>query len=485
MRRTVILVLLLACVGCTVLPQPNVIVVTPTPQQDDPTPINTLAPQAPVTETRTPLTLGPVVGSDYTVEPTRTPRFTSGPPTETVPPRPSTFTPGPSWTPIPTRPTSSPTPDPLTGPPTATATPIPQLDSSRMGIQLAGNMGRVEWDASLTRAKELGVEWIKVQVDWNYLQPNGYDPNEDRLNTFLINIETADQFGFKILFSVAKAPNWARSTNEFSGPPNDPQELANFITLLLQTKMGPIVDAIEVWNEPNLMIDWVTDQYPFNGAGYMRLFGPAYGAIRGYRSDIVIITAGLAPTGNSEGTRNDREYLQEMYDAGLGRYQDIVIGVHPYGWANPPDARCCDPSPERGWDDQPQFFFLDTIEDTRAIMNRNGHGGIPMWVTEFGWTSWDDLGVGIPEPQADNLWMTENSPIDQANYAIRAFEIGLSRSDIGVMFLWNLNYANPFTLANRDEIAGYSLLVMAEDYVQYTKARPLFYMLPQATRGLP
>ncbi|NOG50018.1 MAG: hypothetical protein HND48_11720 [Chloroflexi bacterium] len=89
-------------------------------------------------------------------------------------PRPSRR--GPSWTPIPTRPTTSPTPDPLAGPPTLTATPIPQLDSSRMGIQLASNMGRVEWDASLTRAKELGVKWIKVQVDWNFLQPNGYDP---------------------------------------------------------------------------------------------------------------------------------------------------------------------------------------------------------------------------------------------------------------------------------------------------------------------
>jgi hypothetical protein len=172
-----------------------------------------------------------------------------------------------------------------------------------------------------------------------------------------------------------------------------------------------------------------------------------------------------------------------MYNAGLGNFRDIVIGTHPYGWANPPDARCCDVSLERGWDDQPQFFFLDNLEDMREIMNRNGHNDVPMWVTEFGWAVWEDLGVPLPEPAENNLWMLENTPADQANYAIRAFEIGLSRPDVGVMILWNLNQANPFTIGNRQEISAYSLLIMGDDQSQYVSARPLFYLLPFATRG--
>jgi hypothetical protein len=360
------------------------------------------------------------------------------------------------------------------------------MDKTRMGIQLATNLGRAEWDASLSRAKELGVEWIKVQLNWAFLQPNGMNPNEERLKLFEINLETAKQFGFKILLSVAKAPAWTRNGDPTSGPPGDPQSLADFLTMMFtQTKIGPTLDAVEIWNEPNLEAEWQTDQYPFSGAGYMRLFGPSYGAIRGYRSDLVIITAGLAPTGNTGGTRNDREYLQEMYDAGLGNYRDIVIGVHPYGWANPPDSRCCDPSPDRGWDDQPQFFFLNTIEDTRATMNRNGHGDLSMWITEFGWTVWEDLGVGLPDPAENNLWMLENSPKEQADYTLRAFELGLARGDIGMMILWNLNFASPLPIQNREEIVGYSLLIMAEDQLQFTSARPLFYLLPFATRGTP
>jgi len=217
----------------------------------------------------------------------------------------------------------------------------------------------------------------------------------------------------------------------------------------------------------------------------MRLFGPAYGAIRGYNPNLVVITAGLAPTGNTDGTRNDREFLKEMYAAGLGNYRDIVVGVHPYGWANPPDTRCCDPSLDRGWDDQPQFFFLDTLEDTRATMNQNGHADIPIWVTEFGWTVWEDLGVPLPDPPENNLWMMENSPQEQADYTLRAFEMGLSRADVGVMVLWNLNFASPLPISNREEIVGYSLLIMSDDQTQFTSARPLFYLLPFATRGTP
>lgn len=484
---SLLLLLLTACNGT----QPRIIYVTPTPETS---PVPTLAaqveqPDATTAVTRAPLVIGAAVDDQYTLQPSPTFAGTTtlvGPPTETVPPRMSVPTLGATETP--TTPQPSPTALPTTpaGPPTLTPTPVPLMDRTRMGIQIDANLGRAEWDASLSRAKELGVEWIKVQLNWAFLQPNGQNAAEPLLRLFEQNLETADQFGFKILLGTAKAPAWTRNGDVNSGPPGNPQSFADFLTMLFtQTKIGEVIDAIELWNEPNLRLEWNTDQYPFTGEGYMRLFGPAYGAVRGYRQDLTIIVAALAPTGESDGTRNDRAYLEEMYAAGLGNYRDVVIGVHPYGWANPPDARCCDPSPERGWDDQPQFFFLDTLEDTRAIMNRNGHADIPMWVTEFGWTVWEDLGGTLPDPQENNLWMRENSPADQANYSLRAFEIGLARADVGVMILWNLNFANPTAVANRNEVAGYSLLVMADDQMTFNAARPLFYLLPFATRGTP
>ena len=92
-----------------------------------------------------------------------------------------------------------------------------------------------------------------------------------------------------------------------------PEDLANFIRVILET-VGSSVDAIEIWNEPNLQREW-TGTLPFTGAGYMQLFLPAYETIRAYSDDIVIVTAGLAPTGDSAGSVNDRNFLVQMYNA--------------------------------------------------------------------------------------------------------------------------------------------------------------------------
>jgi aryl-phospho-beta-D-glucosidase BglC (GH1 family) len=484
-RFFVLLIALVALAACSGSPQ--VIYITPTAQGEGAaTALSTLEsvqqPASGTTATRPPLVVGPVVGAQYTLPPSNTP-VPTGPPTETVPPRPSTQTPGPTVTSSPP-PQVQPSETPLpveAGPPTAIPSPIPELDNNRVGVQLASNMGRAEWDAALTRSKELGVTWIKVQLNWSFVQPNGLNPDEPLMRLFEQNVQSAENFGFNVLISIAKAPGWTRNGDIASGPPGDPASLAAFIEMLFtQTDIGNTVEAIEIWNEPNLRSEWETPNYEFNGAGYMRLFDPAYQMIRRFRQDVVIVSAGLAPVIDTDGSRDDRSFLQEMYNAGLGRYPDVVVGAHPYGWSNAPETRCCDPSPARGWDDNPHFFYLDNIDATRDIMNRGGHSSVQIWVTEFGWTTWQDLGGAVPDPQEANLWMAELSPQVQADYTLRALEIGLNRGDIGVMFLWNLNFANPFTLQGRDQTAGYSLLILAEDAAQYTAARPLFYLLPQA-----
>jgi hypothetical protein len=182
-----------------------------------------------------------------------------------------------------------------------------------------------------------------------------------------------------------------------------------------------------------------------------------------------IVTAGLAPTSDSDVTRDDRAFLREMYAAGLGNYRDIQVGIHPYGWGNAPDARCCDLGGDRGWDDDPHFFFLENLDAFRNIMNQNGHADVQLWVTEFGWATWDGFGTAAPEP-----WMTYNDRWDQANYTIRAFEIGQQRADVGIMFLWNLNFATQRLVERRDERAAYAIVT--------DSIRPTFWMLYDAVR---
>ncbi|MGB1285771.1 MAG: hypothetical protein ACPG7F_04490 [Aggregatilineales bacterium] len=367
------------------------------------------------------------------------------------------------------RPTETPTP---VNTPFTTPQPVTSLDANMVGIQLDANKDRDAWFQWMIRSNQLGVKWIKVQVDWSALQPNGPADFGAAFRLFQLNVEDAHKQGFNVMLSIAKAPGWTRSNQNEAGPPDDPQSLGNFMAYLFTVIKPEWVDAVEVWNEPNLLREW-TGTLSFDGAGYMQLFAPTYGAIKGVAPDVQIISAALAPTGSVPGiTVDDRVFLQQMYDAGLQNYPDVVMGIHPYGWGNPPDAVCCDEDEDRFWDDDPHFFFLDTINAYRRIIAENGDAGRQMWITEFGWASWDNL----PQPAPD-VWMTYNSVQQQQDYTLRAFELIQAADDIGVAILWNLNFGNELLVANRVEMVGYSL------FVDGYPIRPLYYALSEALRG--
>ena len=324
----------------------------------------------------------------------------------------------------------------------------------------------------MLQIERLGVRWIKLQLPWEYFQANG--PNELGVNVKRteLHLQDAKRRGFKVLGSLARAPDWARSTPMDAGPPNNPQLLANFIHFLYESRLGFLIDAYEIWNEPNLLREWTG--VPINGGEYMRYFAAAHAAIRAHSPSTTIITAGLSPVGELPHAADDRRFLREMYAAGLANFQDIAVGIHPYSWGNPPDAQCCQPGGERGWDDHPHFFFTNTLDEYRQIMRAHGHGDIPFWVTEFGWATWEDL-WGEP-PQA---WMVYNNLALQSEYTIRAIQIGEERADIEKMFLWNLNFgAQELSINNRDERAAYSLIIPAE-YIE----RPVYWHLREALTG--
>ncbi len=425
----------------------------------------TIVPATPVNE------VGALINSNYT-----------------LPPPPPTGTPLPT-TPAPTEPPAVPTSVPPTAVP-ATAVPVPaqgampDLDPNQMGIQLDPTLSQDDWNQAVQDIQRLGVKWVKVQVNWKQLQPNSADEISVDFRRLEIYLETAFNAGLDILISVAKAPNWARSNQTEDGPPDDPQALANFIMLLLN-EFGTSVDAVEVWNEPNLSREW--QGQPLNGQSYMQYFVPSYQVVTAYvqrmindpqtprTTPLTVITAGLAPTSdNAEiGSRNDRSYLQEMYAAGLGNYSDVAVGVHPYGWGNPPDARCCQMGTERGWDDDPHFFFLDTISDFRSIMEQNGHASGKLWATEFGYATWDGFPGDPPQP-----WMAYNDKWAQGQYTIKAFHLAQGMDFMGPMMIWNLNFALLAGMVDsRDERAAYSLITPLNP-----RERPAYWMIYDAVR---
>lgn len=402
---------------------------------------------------------------------------------------PASATPTPEATRKPTRtpkPTKTPAP---TGIPTVTPaispTPLPTYRADVMGIQVVPNFDLNAFDTTLWLVGRLGVKWIKLQFAWDELEPQR-GVFSQTFYSYRLLVQRANQQGLNVMISIVKAPAWARATAEEDGPPVNPQDLASFITRMMGEVRVDLYgnsyfDAIEIWNEPNLRREW--NGGTINGAEYMRLFDAAYQGVRAGEGghSVTVVTAGLAPTGINDGVTavDDREFLRQMYQAGLANasYQNIAIGVHPYGAANPPDARCCSAA---DYTQHPSWFFLDTLEDYHEIMVVAGDTARTLWATEFGWGTYEGFMAsdGSPAQPPDSVpYFQGFTQEQQANYIMRAFEIGQSLPYVGTMILWNLDYSAQSYIDGRDPQAAYALLRGGTDPL-----RPAFNLIEMAPK---
>ncbi len=338
------------------------------------------------------------------------------------------------------------TPEPTAPPNTATPTPEPdypvydgrQISPSNSGVQI--HLHREDLDQIFSKLELLGVGWVKVQVSWKLYEPtpNGYD--DFRFNELDRLISEADARDINVLLSVAKAPEWSRPTTELDGPPSDFQLYERFMHTLAN-RYGNRVAAYELWNEPNLNREW--NGAPLNAADLVQLIKFGAAGVRAVDNEAILISSAPATTGINDGVTaiDDRVFLSQMVAAGVVEVVD-AIGAHPYGWANPPDSSAAAPDPAiPSHNNHPSFFFQDTLEDYREILFQSSRPEIPIWVTEFGWGSYDGLDKS-PPPGVE--YMGHVDEWQQASYTIRAFEKAEESAGIGPLFIWNLNFAPTF-----------------------------------------
>jgi polysaccharide biosynthesis protein PslG len=335
-------------------------------------------------------------------------------------------------------------PESIVASPTPTPTPVPKPD---IGVQ--GQFIGPDGDNDIRLAAHLGVGWIKQQIDWNSVEYARGLYHWEELDHL---VAEAQQRGLKIMFSVARAPGFSRPEPvEEDGPPGDFSIFRDFMHAL-STRYKRRVAAYELWNEPNLKREW--RGHNLSAAKFVELVKAGAEGVREGDPDVIVISGAPAVTGIDDGVEaiDDRRFLREMIAAGVGDLVD-VIGVHPYGAANPPDERAADAVHLRlGYNNHPSFFFLDTIEDYHAIL---GEAKInkPLWVTEFGWPSIENFGE-VDTSGWD--YARDVTEADQAAYLLRALELRRDRSWLGPFMIWNLNIA-PLLGADRSESA-YSLL---------------------------
>ncbi len=289
-------------------------------------------------------------------------------------------------------------------------------------------------NANINHIKTLGFEWIKFKMDWKDVEPK---PGQyDWVFWDKLILAHADN-GIKVMLTIVKAPDWARPSDDdksVEGLPEDPKHYAEFGAKVAQRYQGR-VQAIEIWDEINLFYE-VGGKGRVNPASYTELLKAAYTTIKSVDPNIVVVSGAPVPTGAPPPmAMDDIEYLNRMYAHGAKDYFD-ALGAHPMGFANPPDALWIegDYDPSRGYDDHRSFFFRNTLAAYREVMIENDDQEKMIWATEFGWPVWRYSG--------DNrfIFARENTLQEQAEYTVKAFEMGQEWGWVGPMFLWNLDY---------------------------------------------
>lgn len=297
---------------------------------------------------------------------------------------------------------------------------------------------------------DLGVTWVRQDIDWRLFEPVKGQIDFEAIDSI---VDTLDSNGFNILFTVSTSPEWARTSTEEDGPPDNFQDYADFVGAVASRYAGR-VDAYQIWSEPNLRREWNSTIHSISATNYLNLLTASYSAIKTADSNATVVSAGLSPTGFNDGVNaiNDRGYLRDLYTSGVSAVSD-AIGAHPGGWANPPDAVCCAAAVgvETHFED-PSFYFLNTLRDYRQIMAQFNDVNTFIWVTKFGWGTSEDT----TPPSSTYIFLTYTTLGEQAIYNPRGFELGNELDFVGPMFLYNLNSCQ----ARPDDVEGcfYSLI---------------------------
>lgn len=368
-----------------------------------------------------------------------------------------------------------------TSTPMPTSTLPPRQESKfDLGIQLIPAFGNDTermggyMDAA---AYQLNLNWVKLQVRWEFAEPQRGIYDWEALGYDLF-FEQAAERNLKVLVSVVSAPDWARQPGislDRHGPPANMEDFTNFLGALLQ-RYPARIHAVEVWNEQNLAREW-TSTGGLSAADYVEMLRASHDVIRFLDPNIMIISGALAPTGVNDGivAIDDFVYTDQLIANGVLDYIDC-FGAHHNGYnigpgvpydrvPNDPAALFRGPfeNPNHSWS------FYSTL-NTYANKIANAGSDIPLCVTEFGWAVSGDLDMTPVNGQIPNFeYANDNTLDEQRMFLVEAIELMQEWDFVRLAVIWNLNFGPE---ANWDLSREY------RDNIPYSLIRPNYIPAP-------
>jgi len=266
-------------------------------------------------------------------------------------------------------------------------------------------------DEAIELVAQAGFSWVKQQVRWDEIEgvrgAYAWKCIDDV-------VEQAYARGLEVLLSVTTAPRWARTWTAGEPGPPDADLLAAFLTNMVKRYKGK-VNSVEVFNEPNLAVEWGDN---LNPGYYVQMLIAGSQAIKQVDPNIMVISAGLAPTRwNDWGTAiDDLEYMRRI---GLDTaYYADCIGAHFNDGTSSPLASG---SP-----------FEQLVTSYRTLVGQPK----PVCLTEFGIAT----PVNGKTPKGFQ-WAARTTPEQQAQWLVDGIRWAKSHPElVRLVIIWNLNY---------------------------------------------
>ncbi len=258
--------------------------------------------------------------------------------------------------------------------PYSPASPIAGNSSSAIGLSVADTLSFVsdqELKKRLDDIASVGVEWIRIDIDWGDVQPqNSRLFQWGRIDRV---VSAAAARNIRVLAILVYTPPWARPDNCNSNrcPPTE-LSLFGAFAAAAAARYAPLgVHDWEIWNEPNLKGSWLPRA---DGADYAALLKIASVAIKNEDPSAQIIVGGLGARDTGEGSISPIDFLAELYARGAGHYFDAVA-FHPYSFPLPPNYA----EQSNAWQQ-----MQNTDPSLRGVMEKNGDSVKKIWITEYG-----------------------------------------------------------------------------------------------------
>lgn len=290
------------------------------------------------------------------------------------------------------------------------------------GFELGGHIKTTDF---LGQMAGVGMTWAKYQV----VMPGGAPDISGVLNAVKSN-------GMKLLVGAIGDRSRAADTNYH-------KEFASKLAAL--AAQG--VDAIEVWNEPNLDREYGgSGNGQVNPENYANMLREAYGAIKAANPNTLVIGGATAPTGYygggcSNAGCDDAPFVQRLAAAGGAQWMDCM-GAHHNGTMVGPDQSSGAPVGSSG---HHQWYFQGTLD-----VNWNAFGGkLPICWTELGYVTGDGIG---PLPGGFS-WGSSITQDNQSQWLARAAQLSRESGKVKFMIIWNID----FRQWDDDPQAGFSI----------------------------